>query len=1208
MATAQPLSFGALLRRYRRAAGLTQDELAARAGYSPDYIGRIERGERIPVQATVTMLADALELTPAEQLELLRLRNGAARVNGASPGVARNSHASGSSTIQTFLIADIRGYTRFTSERGDEAAARLASVFADLAREAVESRRGRVVAVRGDELLAVFASARQALHAAVEAQQAFAAATKRDPALPLAVGIGLDAGEAVAVEDNYRGAALNLASRLCSIAGPGDVLVSEGMAHLTGKVAGLVFEDRGLVPLKGIPAPVHVMRVLREDSPVLSFPGVPFAPMAAATESGDAPLPVGGFLGARPAGPLVARDDELRQALAAVEAVIGGSGRMVLLAGEPGIGKTRLAQEISLALGGLGFLVASGRCYEPEQTVAYYPFLEALATAYAATSPDLRASVERRWPDVVRLLPDRQPQVGGISASEPTAAATAGQDEQQRLFWSVTGFVLALAKRRPVAILLDDLQWADAASLALLQHLARQTRAARVFLLGAYRDVEVQRQHPLEAVLRSLGREQLVERVPVRRFMPEGTAALVSSAIGGREVSAEFVALLHQRTDGNPFFTQEVLRALVERGDLYHENGRWERRALDEIEVPESIRSAIGERVSRLGSGTQPILQEAAILGQTFTFADLQALGGHSESELEAALEAAYLAGLIREMGRDGYSFNHALTQQALYAEVSARRRRRLHAAAGEALERLPERLRERRVSELAWHFVQADDAERALGYALLAGQQAEIVFGYVEAERYYRTAVELARDLGDRSREAAALERHGGVLRVLACFDDALAALDAALGIYHELDDFEGVGRVAAQLGQVYADRGAPADGIRQLQPLVASLEERALAPDVRAAAVDALAQLYHLSGRYGEQLATAERAAALARDGGDTRLLAQTEMRRGNALRMLGRMTEAADVLDDTMRLAESAGDRRQLAYALENVSVVYLLQGEFTKTVRYVERARALAERMGDPLLIELMTLRHGMNAFVTSDWAGARRDFERAGALMRQIGMSWVSMYCQLGMGFVQLAQGEEEAALKNLREAAEMAEYGGDLQALRWAQSSLAEHDLLNGQAAAARGRLEPLLDRPGQEEGMVTYLMPMLAWAYLDLGLVDQAHDVEERCLSRSRAEGIRVALVEGLRVRAMRELRRDNQEAARAALDEALAGCRAIGYPYGEVRALYTYALLHRQAGEAEAARGCFAEALALCRTLGERLYAQRIEAALAEPTLPQM
>src|SRR5262249_20256743 len=150
-------------------------------------------------------------------------------------------------------------------------------------------------------------------------------------------------------------------------------------------------------------------------------------------------------------------------------------------------------------------------------------------------------------------------------------------------------------------LLLDDLHWADFASLALLQHLARQTRNARVLLLGAYRDVAVRREHPLEAALRDLGREKLIsERVAVRRLPVEGTAALAGATVGIAQVSDELAQHLHRRTDGNAFFTREVVRALIERGDLYQEDGRWQCKDLGEIEVPESIRSVIGQRVAHL--------------------------------------------------------------------------------------------------------------------------------------------------------------------------------------------------------------------------------------------------------------------------------------------------------------------------------------------------------------------------------------------------------------------------------------------------------------------------------------------------------------------------------------------------------------------------------------------------------------------------------
>ncbi|HLJ80577.1 MAG TPA: adenylate/guanylate cyclase domain-containing protein, partial [Ktedonobacterales bacterium] len=410
------------------------------------------------------------------------------RQPGASPVDSTHTTAPPMSPIQIFLIADVRGYTRFTLEHGDEAAARLATRFAALTRTAIEARGGRMLVLRGDEALAVFASARQAIHAALEAQERYAAETLADPSLPLPVGIGLDVGEAVPVDDSFRGAALNLAARLCSLAGPGEVLVSEGVGHLAGKMAGLAYVERGLVQLKGFSLPVRVTQVQTESRDNTA---------AAETRAADVltpPLPIGGFLGALPSGPLVARDVELSQVHDATEAVMHGSGRLVLLTGEPGIGKTRLAQEVTLAVRNRGFLVATGRCYEPEQAVAYYPFLEALAVAAEAAPSSLRATLPRRWPDVLRLIPDGRPDEGGPQATERAVAG--GQEEQQRLFWAVTGFVRALADHRPVALLFDDLHWADSASLALLQHLARHTRAARVLLLGTYRDVEISRKHP----------------------------------------------------------------------------------------------------------------------------------------------------------------------------------------------------------------------------------------------------------------------------------------------------------------------------------------------------------------------------------------------------------------------------------------------------------------------------------------------------------------------------------------------------------------------------------------------------------------------------------------------------------------------------------------------------------------------------------------
>jgi len=165
------------------------------------------------------------------------------------------------SAIRTFLIADVRGYTRFTAQYGDEAASRLATKFAEVVGEGVEAWGGELVELRGDEALAVFDSARQALRAAVELQSAFGDETESEPALALGVGIGLDVGEAVPVGDGFRGAALNLAARMCAIAGPGDVLVSEGLVHLAGPVDGLEYTSLEPATFKGYDEPIAAVRV-----------------------------------------------------------------------------------------------------------------------------------------------------------------------------------------------------------------------------------------------------------------------------------------------------------------------------------------------------------------------------------------------------------------------------------------------------------------------------------------------------------------------------------------------------------------------------------------------------------------------------------------------------------------------------------------------------------------------------------------------------------------------------------------------------------------------------------------------------------------------------------------------------------------------------------------------------------------------------------
>jgi class 3 adenylate cyclase/tetratricopeptide (TPR) repeat protein len=1088
--------------------------------------------------------------------------------------------------IRTFLIADVRGYTRFTLEHGDQAAAKLAVQFAAIAREVTGTHEGQVIELRGDEALAVFSSVRQALRAAVNLQDRFARETIVHTALPLQVGIGLDAGEAVLVEGGYRGAALNLAARLCSLAGPGEVLASEGVVHLARKVSGLAYAERGAVQLKGFVEAVRVVQVVPEQAE-------PQSEVVRETETTrERPLPIGGFLGALPAGPLVARDAELESMLAAVDAVAGRSGRLVFLAGEPGIGKTRLAQEATLQLRNRGFLVATGRCYQPQGAVPFYPFLEALSSLYAAAPPLLQTSTPQRWPYLAHLLPNKNLPVPVVSSE--------GQEAQERLFWSVTGFLQAISEVMPVALLLDDLHWADSTSLGLLQHLARHTRADRILLLGTYRDVEVGRQHPLERALRDLHREQLVERVSIRRLEQHGTAALIATTFGEEKVSTEFSELVHRHTEGNPFFTNEVLRALVERGDVYREHGQWERRAVAEIEVPETVRLAIDERLSRLTESAQEMLRHASVLGQTFAFEALQGMGSHTEEEAEVALDEATAAGLIREIGRDTYSFNHALIQQALYSELPGRRKRRLHRAAGEALEQQPGRIRDRRAAELAWHFLEGDDAERALRYSLRAGDEAEAVFAHEEAERHYRTALDLARHVDDRNREAAALEKIGAVFYAGGRYDGAVDLLEQAAHLYASGERPGDERRVWALIGRSHAYGGTSDRGLDRLRAVLDRVPPDSTPQPGLAALHASLAQLLFVRSQMPEALVSIDRALELAHLEGDDRTLVFAGMRRGTVLILLNRPREAREALQQAIPLAEGHGDLHTLAYILYNLCDLCLEEGRLREGKQYGARVLELNERrQAAPGERGNALAEMGWAHFLLGEWGEARQCHDRAVRLARTDPPTWFTPFPLFARGVLYAALGDEDAATMDLQCALESAQVVHHWEALQNTRRALAERELFAGRPEAAYALLAP-----GVAKGALSAnrLLPWLAWALLGLGRHDQAEETILRYLQDASTRGHRGDLSEAQQVDGMIASSRGQWARAKRSLLDAVALARDIACPYTEARALYRLGRMYTQKDERGEAREHLMDAQSVFQRLGARPDIERTEYALAE------
>ncbi len=449
-------------------------------------------------------------------------------------------------------------------------------------------------------------------------------------------------------------------------------------------------------------------------------------------------------------GRFVGRREEMDGLKDALEDTLSGKGSLAMLVGEPGIGKTRLAEEFGVYAGLRRAQVLSGRGYEGESSLPYTPFIEALSQ-YTRSRPDdeLRRELGPGAPEIATLISDVRTRFPDIEE----APKLDGEAERLRLFESVTEFLHNAATANPVVLFLDDLHWSDKPSLLLLQHVAQRTARDRLLMLGAYRDVELDRTHPLSEVLGTLRRLPNYRRVLLRGLPQESVIDLLTAIDPSEEGAAgrqALAAALYQETEGNPFFIREVLAHLIETGKIVHENGRWAGQvtSISELGIPEGVREVVGRRLSRLSEGCNRMLTLASTMAGGFSWEELKAICDEPEDRLLDLLDEALRAQLIAERRGEGgrYDFTHALIRQTLYEELSTPRRVLLHRQIGEALESLYAANVEPHLAELAHHFYQAapgGNVDKAFDYAKRAGDHAMAQVAWEAAAAHYERALE---------------------------------------------------------------------------------------------------------------------------------------------------------------------------------------------------------------------------------------------------------------------------------------------------------------------------------------------------------------------------------------------------------------------------------------------------------------------------------
>jgi predicted ATPase len=409
-------------------------------------------------------------------------------------------------------------------------------------------------------------------------------------------------------------------------------------------------------------------------------------------------------------GRLIGRRSELDRLRQLWAEALTGHSVLALISGEPGVGKTRLARELIATARLVGATVLSGGSYEFEATTPYLPFVEALRDWVRAESSDrLRVVVDTSGPEIVRMAPEAEERLG---PQPPRPALTPGE-ERLRLFDSLARAFQRMAAPHGLLVFLDDLHWADSGTLQLLHYLLRHLRHDRVMFLVAYREVELDRTHPLAEAIVEWNRERRAIRLALGRLSQTETASMLASLFQAEAITPEFAEAIQRETEGNPFFIEEVVKALIESGVVYREDGRWERKAIDELAIPQSVKEAIGRRLNRLAPSTLDVLHAAAVIGKTFPYDLLATSLGLGEGDLLQALDDATAAQLVAPVQGEAYAFTHDKIRETLYDEINPIRRRRLHLRVAEGLERIRIGDARERSQDLAYHFTAAGDSPR---------------------------------------------------------------------------------------------------------------------------------------------------------------------------------------------------------------------------------------------------------------------------------------------------------------------------------------------------------------------------------------------------------------------------------------------------------------------------------------------------------------
>ncbi len=984
----------------------------------------------------------------------------------------------GEHRLVTTVFADVHSWEPLVSALGRRHPQRLTAVLNAYftAMHGVVHRYGGVVnkvdpSLHGQRLMALFGAPvaheddeERAVLAALEMREsldrtersireAWAHVTRGEPmpdALRQRIGTNTGFVFASTVGDHRRqeysimGDEVNLAARLVGVSENGQILIS---ASTYRKVADrFAIRERPAVRVKGKALPVQNYEVLGAH------------PRAAQGVRRTA---------------LVGRPRELRLLHKTLDRVAGGPGKMLAITGDLGVGKTRLLEELHDAAENRGFAVLHTHCLSYGQNVPYLPWSNILraymgfgeeddAERRAARASEMLQAVS---PDLDALTPLLNPLLGLDLPDNELTRHLDAKLRRQRLFDLLLRLFQHAASRSPLLLAIDDLQWLDAASRDLLKHIARNLGGYCLLIAVAYRT---------EPSTEEWDTFEPCEKLAVGELPAEDSRSLVAALLGGSAVPAPLQQLTWGRTQGNPFFLEEIVRTLVDRGAIYADSdGQWQLSPdWENLDVPDTIHGMLISRIDRLPEADRRLLQVASVIGLSFPVDILRGVYPQvaRRIELEDRLHHLATQGLTlldRPEPDMAYAFKHSMIHEVTYESLPYARRRGLHAEVGDYVEKAYAATLTERLDFLAHHYYLGRIWPKATDYAIKAGERAQAAYANEAAIAYYERALELIRRYQSAPPHTAATtaEALGDVYRLIGEYEPAIESYRLAL-------DTEGLASA------VYADLHRKVALVHQFRAdydaAVAELDraEAALGDERDALVLARIGNdrgwIFARQGRYDEAEAACQQALRMLKQvsSGESSQRARTRIydNMGSICRFTGEYDRSIAYLQDSLALKEELGDQQGVAIVYNRIAAVHWSRGDYTSAAEYMNRSLEIRERIGDRWGAATAYNNLGIVYYTQGQYGLAEACYQQALSTWQEVGGTSGVAFCHVNLGELYFSDGKLEDASWHLEQGERLLSDLGERSSLIDVRRWLAQVRLAQGRWEAAHRYAQMVLD------------------------------------------------------------------------------------------------------------------------------------------------